>query len=487
MALVRFRERRAVVLGGPHTALQPALTTAPCGHMSFRTKPYDMAGMPPGVPYIVANEAAERFSYYGMRAILVVFMTEHLRNAAGQLAPMSDVEAREYYHWFSSGVYFFPLIGAIVADAFLGKYRTILWVSLLYCAGHLCLALGDTGLGVGLMSPRAWLFTGLMLIALGSGGIKPCVSAHVGDQFGARNQHLLERVFGWFYFSINLGAAASQFLIPVLLEKAGPSVAFGVPGVVMGLATFAFWLGRNRFVHIPPAGVGFIKEALGPEGLRALGKLAVLYAFVAVFWSLFDQTGSAWVLQAKRMDRMLLGMEVLPSQVQAINPVLIMLFIPLFSYVVYPALNRVFPLTPLRKIGLGLFLTVPSFLISAYIETRLAAGDSVNIVWQLLAFVVLTAAEVLVSITCLEFSYTQAPNRMKSLVMGVFLLSVWLGNLFTALVNAIIQQPDGSSSVSETHYYLFFAGVMTAAAIGFVFVARAYRERLYIQGTGSRD
>src|SRR5690606_8867689 len=90
------------------------------------------------------------------------------------------------------------------------------------------------------------------------------------------------RVFGWFYFSINLGAAASQFLIPVLLEKAGPSVAFGVPGVVMGLATFAFWLGRNRFVHIPPAGVGFIKEALGPEGLRALGKLAVLYAFVAV-------------------------------------------------------------------------------------------------------------------------------------------------------------------------------------------------------------
>ena len=112
----------------------------------------------------------------------------------------------------------------------------------------------------------------------------------------------------------------------------------------------------------------------------------------------------------------------------------------------------------------------------------MSAGDSVSIVWQLLAFVVLTAAEVLVSITCLEFSYTQAPNRMKSLVMGVFLLSVWLGNLFTALVNAVIQRPDGSSSMTETEYYLFFASVMMVAAIVFVFVARAYRERLYIQG-----
>ncbi len=450
--------------------------------MSHRTEPYDIERMPPGIPYIVSNEAAERFSYYGMRAILVVFMTEHLRNSAGELAPMGDAEARAYYHWFSSSVYFFPIIGAIIADAFLGKYRTILWVSLLYCAGHSCLALGDTTFGMSLLSPREWLFLGLALIALGSGGIKPCVSAHVGDQFGARNQHLLERVFGWFYFSINLGAAVSQLLIPTLLESLGPAVAFGLPGILMGFATLAFWMGRNRFVHIPPAGSRFLKEAFSGEGRAALARLVVLYVFIAIFWSLFDQMGSAWVLQAKRMDRHLFGFEVLPSQVQAANPLLIMAYIPLFSYVIYPALGRVVRLTPLRKIGLGMFLTVPSFLISAYIESLLSAGETVNIVWQLVAFAVLTAGEVLVSITSLEFSYTQAPNRLKSVVMAVFLLSVWLGNLLTAAVNAVIQNPDGSSRITDTQYYLFFASIMALAAVCFVVVARNYRERTYMQG-----
>ena len=450
--------------------------------MNYRSQPHDIDRMPPGVPYIVSNEAAERFSYYGMRAILVVFMTEHLRNSAGELATMGEAEARAYYHWFASSVYFFPIIGAIVADAFLGKYRTILWVSILYCAGHSCLALGDTALGTSLLSPREWLFLGLALIALGSGGIKPCVSAHVGDQFGPKNKHLLERVFGWFYFSINLGAALSQVLIPVLLEKFGPSVAFGLPGVLMAFATLMFWLGRNRFVHVPPGGKAFLKETFSAEGRAALLKLTGLYVFIAIFWSLYDQTGSAWVLQAKRMDREVFGVEILPSQVQAINPLLIMAFIPLFSYVIYPTLTRVFPLTPLRKIGIGMFLTIPSFLLSAFIEARLADGARVNISWQVAAFVVMTAAEVLVSITSLEFSYTQAPNRMKSVVMAMYLLSVWLGNLFTAAVNALIQNPDGSSRFSDTAYYLFFSGAMTLAAMCFVLVARKYTERTYIQG-----
>lgn len=428
--------------------------------------------MPGGIPYIVGNEAAERFSYYGMRTILVIFMTRYLVDRGGESATMSEAEARSYYHLFSSAVYFFPLLGALIADTVWGKYRTILTLSVVYCLGHLALALDETRLGLAL---------GLTLIAVGSGGIKPCVSAHVGDQFGSGNRHLLERVFGWFYFAINLGAFASSLLTPLLLRHYGPSLAFGIPGALMLLATWVFWLGRREFVHVPPGGREFLREAFSGDGLGAIGRLAIIYGFVAVFWSLYDQTGSSWVLQAARMDRQFLSIQWYPSQVQAINPVLIMVFIPLFSYAVYPAIDAVFPLTALRKIGMGLFVAAASFLIPAWVELRLGAGVVPNIGWQILAYTVITAAEVLVSITCLEFSYTQAPRTMKSLVMAMFLMSVSLGNLFTSGVNFFIYSDEGASYLAGADYYFFFAAVMAVAAVIFVVVARGFPDHTVLQ------
>ncbi len=437
----------------------------------YRTAPEPMQGMPPGIPYIVANEGAERYSYYGMRAILVIFMTQFLMNAQGELDVMTDEQAKTWFHGFVTAVYFFPILGAIISDAFLGKYRTIIALSIVYCLGHLTLAIDDT---------RAGLALGLGLIAVGSGGIKPCVSAHVGDQFGQTNSHLLPKVFGWFYFAINVGALASILFAEPLLHRFGASVAFGVPGVLMAIATFAFWMGRNKFVHIPPGGVAFLREVFSGEGLKALAKLFIIYAFIAMFWALFDQQGSAWVLQAARMDRRF-GIDWDPSQAQWLNPALVLLFIPLFNRVVYPAFNRFWPLTPLRKISIGLFLTVFAFLVPAWVEARLDAGESVNIAWQLGGYILITAAEILVSITALEFSYTQAPKRMKSLVMGAFLMSVSIGNLFTAGVNYFIQNPDGTSKLEGPSYYLFFAGAMAVTAILFVPVAAWYKEQTYIQ------
>ena len=426
----------------------------------YRTAPAPITGMPAGIPYIIGNEAAERYSYYGMRAILVIFMTRFLMNANGELDLMTDEQAKTWFHVFVTAVYFFPIFGAIVSDAFFGKYRTIIVLSIVYCLGHLTLAIDDTRTGLAL---------GLGLIAIGSGGIKPCVSAHVGDQFGRTNARLLPKVFGWFYFSINVGALASILFAEPLLHRFGPSVAFGVPGVLMALATLVFWMGRNKFVHIQPG-----------EGLAALGKLFIIYAFIAMFWALFDQQGSAWVLQAARMDRHFI-VEWDPSQAQWLNPALVLLFIPLFNRVIYPAFDRFWPLTPLRKISIGLFLTVPAFLLPAWLEARLDAGETVNIVWQLGGYIIMTAAEILVSITALEFSYTQAPKKMKSLVMGAFLMSVSIGNLFTAAVNFFIQNPDGTSKLDGSSYYLFFAAAMAVTAILFVPVAAWYKERTYIQ------
>ncbi len=151
----------------------------------------------------------------------------------------------------------------------------------------------------------------------------------MGDQFGQTNANLLPRVFSWFYFSINLGAFASTLLTPWLLSEFGSHVAFGVPGFLMLLATLVFWMGRNKFVHIPPGGKDFVVQVFSREGLGSIGRLFIIYAFVAMFWSLFDQTGSSWVLQAEKMDRNFMGITWLSSQVQAIKPILIMMLIPL--------------------------------------------------------------------------------------------------------------------------------------------------------------
>ena len=428
--------------------------------------------MPRGIPYIVGNEAAERFSYYGMRSILVIFMTRYLMDRSGKLATMSPEEAKSSYHFFTMSVYFLPFFGAILADAYLGKFKTIMILSIVYCLGHFTLAIDSTRLGLTL---------GLAMIALGAGGIKPCVSATVGDQFTTANQHLIPRVYGWFYFSINFGSAFSTMWIPVLLENHGPDVAFAVPGIFMALATIIFWLGRNRFVHVPPSGMAFVRDVFGPVGRQTMLKLASIYVFVSVFWSLWDQTASAWVLQAQNMDLDFLGKKWLPSQIQTANPIFTLAFIPLFSYVVYPAIDKIFPLTPLRKIGLGLFLTVPSFVIPTWVETQIARGLHPNIGWHFLAYALITGAEVMVSVTSLEFAYTQAPNRMKSFIMSFYLGAIALGNGFTALFNVFIQNPDKTSKLTGVQYYLFFDAFMLLTAITFIFSALRYKEQTYIQ------
>lgn len=374
-------------------------------------------GMPSGIPFIIGNEAAERFSYYGMKAILAVFMTKYLM--------MTESSANEWFHTFGSAVYLMPILGALLSDIFLGKYRTILYLSVIYCLGHLVLALNESENG---------LFWGLTLIAIGSGGIKPCVSAHVGDQFNVSNKHLINKVFLYFYFAINFGSVISTLAIPYLLESQGPQVAFGLPGLLMFIATFVFWLGRNKFVHIPAFGTSYLKVLLSKEGLAAIGRLLVLYAFLAIFWALYEQTGSTWIFQSespfldKEVSLLFWNFTLLPSQIQAINPLLVMILIPTFTFVIYPLLEKIIPLKPLIKISLGLFVTVGCYLIVAYIESRISQGIQTSVMWQFLAYIILTMAEVMVYATALEFSYTQAPLQMKSTIMGVFMFSISMGN-----------------------------------------------------------
>ena len=201
------------------------------------------ARMPRQIPFIIGNEACERFSFYGMRNILVQFLVSSVILAYIPEAQREGA-AKDVFHSFVIGVYFFPLLGGWLADRFFGKYNTVLWFSLIYCAGHACLALFEDN--------RNGFYTGLFLIALGSGGIKPLVVSFCGDQFTTANKHLAKIVFDAFYWTINFGSFFASLLMPLFLRNYGPSVAFGIPGILMLIATVIFWLGRRQYVRVPP-------------------------------------------------------------------------------------------------------------------------------------------------------------------------------------------------------------------------------------------
>ena len=358
------------------------------------------------------------------------------------------------------------------------------------------------------IEPRYLLAIGLLMIAMGAGGIKPCVSTNVGDQFGETNKHLLTRALtGLRFFARNSGSALSTLLIPWLLEpyKAAPDglfaklspsivsflesprlhspdIAFGLPGIFMVIATIFFWAGRKKFVHIPPVGLRtYAREIFNKETGKILLNILIPVPFVAIFWALWQQNFSSWILQAESMDRHLFGVEWLSSQIQTVNPIFILIMLPVFSYWLYPAVEKVVRLTPLRKIGAGLFVTAASFFLVAMIQTRIDGGARPSIVWQIWAFVILTAGETLVSPTHLEFSYTQGPVKLKSLVMCTYLFAVSLGNQFTAAVNFFIQNPDGSVKLQGTSYFMFFVWVMLGTAVLFVIITPFYKGRTYLQ------
>jgi POT family proton-dependent oligopeptide transporter len=393
--------------------------------------------MPKGIWYIVSNEFAERFSFYGINAILTVYFTQYMH--------FTEAKAASWQSMFKSAAYFFPLLGAVIADVFWGKFRTIMTFSLLYAAG--CVALAVLG-----QAPAA-VAGSLLFVAVGTGGIKPCVSTNVGDQFTAKNQHLIERAFSWFYMAINFGSLFSIGLCPVLLEnpKYGPTWAFGLPAAMMLTATVVFWLGRHRYAVVPPAGRAWLKDVFSKDGLKLVANLVVIYAFVAFFWMLWDQSnGNTWTLQARSslMDKNLgFGLEVLPAQLQIVNGLFIIALIPLFTFVIYPFWGRFFKVTALKKIGIGLFTVAASFVVVARIEQRIQDGHTVSAWWQIFAYGILTCSEILVSITALEFSYKQAPLRMKSFVMALFLLSTSLGNLMIAAVNSAMVKPLHATAI----------------------------------------
>lgn len=498
--------------------------------------PAAQAPIPRQIPYIIGNEGCERFSFYGMRNILTAFLVTSL------LAHLPEGDrpgaAKDVFHTFVIGVYFFPLLGGWLADRFWGKYNTILWLSLVYCVGQGMLAL--------FVDNRLGFYTGLALIALGSGGIKPCVSAFVGDQFDQTNKHRAKVVFDAFYWIINFGSFFASLLMPIFLKQLGPAIAFGIPGALMFISTVVLWAGRKQYVMVPPtppnphsflrvsrtailsgaagrvvAGLavaaalasfglwpkfGFVIAACTAlvaligiggfgvwielegargrhpdeaiEGVRGVLKVLVLFALVTPFWSLFDQKASTWVLQGNAMTK---PEWFQSSQMQALNPALVMLLIPFNNLVLYPFLKRLgYEMTALRRMTMGIAFAGLSWIVIGMMQVMLDGGTALAITWQVLPYALLTLGEVLVSATGLEFAYSQAPQSMKGALMSFWNLSVTVGNLWVLVVNVAVKNDAVTGAIASTGFgvtafqMFFFAAFAFAAAAIFGIMARSY-------------
>jgi proton-dependent oligopeptide transporter, POT family len=500
------------------------------------------ARIPRQIPFIIANEGCERFSFYGMRNILTPFLTTALLVAIPGKAAR-ELAAKDVFHTFVIGVYFFPLLGGWLADKFFGKYNTILWFSLIYCVGE--------GLLVASTDNENGFYAGLFLIALGSGGIKPLVSSFMGDQFDSSTKKFAKLVFDAFYWIINFGSLFASLLMPMFLRELGPEVAFGIPGALMFIATVVFWAGRRRYVVVPPkatdphsflrvvrtalttraanvsnlgsilalaglaaagaslallqwfdivpvlcimlvaifafGGAGTwlqLERARGAhpdeavDGVRAVLRVLVVFALVTPFWSLFDQKATTWVLQANDMTK---PSWFAPAQMQALNPLLVMLIIPFNNIVLWPYLRRIGrEPTQLQKMTTGIALAAVAWIIVGCMQLVIDTGSRFSITWQILPYVFLTAGEVLVSATGLEFAYSQAPLAMKGVIMSFWSLAVTIGNVWVLIASHTVQSEALTSQIKETglsvtaFLMFFFAAFALLAALAFRRYARRY-------------
>lgn len=372
-------------------------------------------GYPLSIFFIVVNEFCERFSYYGMRAVLVLYLKNFLR--------WDEDFATTIYHTFVALCYLTPILGAIVADSWLGKFKTIVYLSIVYTVGQVVLAVSAIhditdanrdGKPDDLTFHIALSMVGLILIALGTGGIKPCVAAFGGDQFLDHQEKQRSTFFSIFYLSINAGSLLSTLITPILKaqecgihkkEQCYP-LAFGVPAALMFVALVVFIVGSPMYLKLDPQGnilvkvckcIGFaIKNRFRHRSssypkrvhwmdwaeekydklliaqVKMVLRVLFLYIPLPMFWALFDQQGSRWTFQATTMDGSFGSLIIYPEQMQTVNPILILIMVPVVDNLIYPLIKKCkLNFTPLRKMAVGMLFAALAFVAAGLVQINI--------------------------------------------------------------------------------------------------------------------
>jgi len=414
---------------------------------------------PRGFWFVFWGELAERASFYGMKALLVLYMIEKLG--------YSDANSATVASFFTAACYILPILGGYIADHWLGKFRTIIYFAIPYIMGHIIL---------GTFTNEVGLYIALALLAGGSGSIKPNISTLMGLMYqNAGKQHLLSQAFSWFYMAINIGAASTMTTLPFIRDRYGYSVAFMAPTIMMVVSLAIFYLGKKYYPkeEIRKAAL----EAKNPEQRHeeraALVRLSGLFLLIVFFWSIFDQSYSTWTLFAR--DYMILETfvgRIPPDAIQGLNPILIVIMSPFFAWLWRRTdKDETHRLSSPRKMLIGFFLVILCMGLMT-LAGYSAASARISILWEVGAYVLITAAELCISVIGLQLAFEEAPERMKSMITGVWLCTVFLGDVFAGWFSRIYTRTTPGN----------FFGIMTVMIIvvtmAFYFVGRRFERRL---------
>jgi amino acid/peptide:H+ symporter len=507
---------------------------------------------PTAIWFFFWGEFAERASFYGMRAILPLYLTTVLG--------YSDADGGERYYWFKMAAYFLPLLGGIVADRWLGRYWTIVGFSVPYVLGHFVLGIES----------RFWCMVALFaLLAPGTGVIKPNISSLLGETYDEQRpgqDSLRASAFQFFYFAINVGALISMFVVPIIRDKYGYATAFQFPAWLMVGALGIFALGKpfyakesakrdrspaewqeqnatlglfgvivsllvwylafrfrddllqivsqNAFA-IPPVAYWVFLAAFAlaivaaavkvyymftPDMRATLTRLFGVFGLIVLWWVAYEHNDSIWVFFARdymhHADTTFTVPSWLPEWLgggvlyepkadayQYVNSLFVLIFIPLFNVIFRVVDPEMKVFTSVRKILMGLLVTAASSGTMMYAAYLTNGGTAkVSALWLVVAYIVLTAGEVLVYGTMLDLSYAAAPKSMKGFITACFLLTNTLGNFINSVLapaaygGSLIDPPEKRGWLSPVEFFGMSAGIVLVATVAFYFVGKRFER-----------
>ena len=384
------------------------------------------AGHPRGISTLFFTEMWERFSYYGMRALLILYMTAAA--SSGGLG-FDTADAASIYGWYTFSVYALAIPGGWIADQFLGQYRSVL-------VGGVFIALGQFSLA---LDPLPFFYTGLALIAVGTGLLKPNISTMVGSLYEKEDARR-DAGFSLFYMGINLGAMISPLIVGTLGQKVDWHLGFAVGGVGMLFGLVQYVLGKPRLMPAlqrldqrdaarSPGAKATLAGGFSAEEWKRIAAIGVFFVFSTLFWGAFEQAGSSLNLFADRLTRLsVLGLAFPSTWFQSLNSLFIIAFAPMFAWLwVALAKRHREPSSP-AKFGWGLFLVGLGFLLLVPAATSAEGGALVSPAWLVGVYLLHTYGELCLSPVGLSLVTKLAPQRVVGLMMGVWFLSIASGN-----------------------------------------------------------